>query len=127
MSAVGRRRRQSSFEFFRTGLEPFLQSGRQRPAANELLFQAGRQTILLCEPGRQLVPMPVVPSAQLLTIAILIKLGALVVIALLVVALAMALSLCERDTAAGKNHRDGDAGNPFSYSHWNSCLGGGLT
>jgi hypothetical protein len=42
MSAVRRRGRQLPFELFRTGLETFLESRGKRPAANELLFQAGR-------------------------------------------------------------------------------------
>ena len=68
--------------------------------------------------------MLVVPSPQYVTIAISIKLSVLVVIAMLAMALAMPLSLRERDAAAGKKHRYCDGGNPSSYFHENSCLGG---
>ena len=105
VSAVGRRRRQPPFEFFWAGLEPFLESWRQRPSADELLFQAGRQTILLREPGRKLVPMFVISAADNFAIVTFIVFGVLVVlVAVFVVALAMTFSLCEGEAATGEKY-----------------------
>lgn len=69
--------------------------------------------------------MVVIPGAHRFTIAILIELGALVVIvAVLVVAFAMTvpLPLRERDAPAGENYRQCGAQSPFSYIHGNSKL-----
>ena len=71
----------------------------------------------------QLVAMLVVPSTQSLTVVVFIKLGALFVVAMFFMALAMAFSLCKRDAATGKKYRCCDGGNPFSYFHENSHLG----
>jgi hypothetical protein len=64
--------------------------------------------------------MLVIPSAQNVTIVIFIKLGVLVVLAVFIMALAMALSLCKRDAATGKKYGYCDGGNAFSYYHENS-------
>ncbi len=69
--------------------------------------------------------MVVIPGAHRVTIAILIELGALVVIvAVLVVAFAMTvpLPLRERDAPAGDNYHQCGAQSPFSYIHGNSKL-----
>src|SRR5258708_20161920 len=67
--------------------------------------------------------MVVIPGAHRFTIAILIELGALVVIvAVLVVAFAMTVPLRERDAPAGENYRQCGAQSPFSYIHGNSKL-----
>src|SRR5258708_32191281 len=67
--------------------------------------------------------MVVIPGAHRFTIAILIELGALVVIvAVLVVAFATTVPLRERDAPAGENYRQCGAQSPFSYIHRNSKL-----
>jgi hypothetical protein len=61
MRAVGRGRRQPPLELFRARLETFLEARRERPTTHKLLFQAGRQPILLRKPGGELVPMLTIP------------------------------------------------------------------
>jgi len=67
--------------------------------------------------------MLVVPSTQSLTVVDFIKLGALFVVAMFVMAFAMPLSLRERDASTGKKYCCCDASNPFLYFHENSYLG----
>jgi hypothetical protein len=64
--------------------------------------------------------MLAIPAAQYFAIVVFIKLGVLIVIAVLVVAFAMAFSLCERHAAAGEKYRQGGGDSPFCYFHEDS-------
>jgi hypothetical protein len=101
VSAVRWRRRQPLFEVRRAGLNVLLQTRRKCSAANELLFQAGRQLIPLGQSGRQTFAMFRVPMAHFFPVAIPIIVApiftsatvTLFVIAVLFASLAVTLSL----------------------------------
>ncbi len=82
VGAIGRRRRQSSFEVRRAGLDALLQSGRERSATNELPLKAGGQLIPFGESGRQTGAMFFVPVVHL--IPVVIAIGAVSIIAIVI-------------------------------------------
>ncbi len=121
VGAIGRRRRQSSFEVRRAGLDALLQSGRERSATNELPLKAGGQLIPFGEPGRQTGAMFFVPVVHL--IPVVIAIGAVSIIAIVImtasVSLAMPIpaALRERKVSARRKDSQGTGTEPSSRLH----------
>jgi len=93
MRAIGRRRRQPSFEVFRTGLQPLLETRRKLAATHELSFQSRRQLIPFRQPRRKITLVLVIPSTHLAVMVFVIVFALVVVIAVLIVAFSMSLAM----------------------------------
>jgi len=72
MLAIRRRRRQLPFKIDGNSINPSPQTGRQRAPKFQLPFQAGRQSIPLCESRRQVSAMALVPAMHNLVIAVIV-------------------------------------------------------
>ncbi len=101
VSPIRWRRRQSPFKVRWARLNFLLQTRRKGSAADELLFQTGRQLIPLGQSGRQTFAMLRVPMAHFFPVAVPIIVAAIIanvtvivfVIAVLFVTFAVTLSL----------------------------------
>jgi len=103
VGAIGRRRRQSSFEVRRAGLDALLQSGRERSATNELPLKAGGQLIPFGESGRQTGAMFFVPVVHL--IPVVIAIGAVSIIAIVIMTVSVSVSLAMPVPATLREHK----------------------
>jgi len=121
MGAIGRRRRQSSFEVRRAGLDALLQSGRERSATNELPLKTGGQLIPFGESGRQTGAMFFVPVVHL--IPVVIAIGAVSIIAIFIMtvsalfAMPVPAALRERKVSARRKDSQGTGTEPSSRLH----------
>ena len=94
MLAIRRRRRQLPFKIDGNSINPSPQTGRQRAPKFQLPFQAGRQSIPLCETGRQVSAMALVPAMHNLVVSDIIPMPMpMVFIAVVFVAVAVTLSI----------------------------------
>lgn len=99
MRAIGWRGRQTPLEFFRTGLDALLEPRRQSAAPRELLFQSRRQLISLCKAWRKIALAAVIPFPQVAVMVPIKMFTLVVIIAVLIVAFSVSVSLGERDAA----------------------------
>src|ERR1700752_2797950 len=106
------------------------QPGRQRSAAHQLLFESGRQAVLLCEAGGKIVAVSVVPVVNFLVVPMVV---ALIVVSLIVgpmfifivafsVSVALTVALCKRVLAKNQAACERSANHPFCQLH-SSLLG----
>jgi hypothetical protein len=94
MRAIGRRRRQPSFKVFRAGLQPFLETRRERAAHHELSFQSRGQLIPLRQARRKMILVLAIPSTHRFAVMVLVIVFALIaIIVVLIVAFSVSLSL----------------------------------
>src|SRR5713101_6284951 len=92
MLAIRRRRRQLPFKIDGNSINPSPQTGRQRAPKFQLPFQAGRQSIPLCESRRQVSAMALVPAMHNLVIAVIIPMPmALMAVLFVTVALSIVI------------------------------------
>jgi hypothetical protein len=109
MRAIGRRRRQPSFEVFGTGLQPLLEARGKLAASYELSFQPRGQLIPLRQARRKMTFVLAIPSTHRFAVMVFVIAFALVVvIAVLIVAFSMSLSmvLSESHTAGQQTKPD---------------------
>ena len=69
MLAIRRRRRQLPFKIDGNSIHPSPQTGRQRAPKFQLPLQSRRQSIPLCETGRQVSAMALVPAMHNLVVS----------------------------------------------------------
>jgi len=121
VGAIGRRRRQSSFEVRRAGLDALLQSGRERSATNELPLKTGGQLIPFGESGRQTGAMFFVPVVHLIPVVIAIGAVSIIAIVIMTVSALLAMpipaALRERKVSARCKDSQGTGTEPSSRLH----------
>jgi hypothetical protein len=121
VGAIGRRRRQSSFEVRRAGLDALLQSGRERSATNELPLKTGGQLIPFGESGRQTSAMFFVPVVHLIPVVIAIGAVSIIAIVIMTVSALLAMpipaALRERKVSARRKDSQGTGTEPSSRLH----------
>jgi hypothetical protein len=112
--AIRGRRGQPPFKVLGTGLEPFLESWRERATPHKLFFQSRGQLVSLRQARRKIALVLGIPPAHRFAVVILIVFG-LVVIALLIVAFSMSLSLSQGHTTRGQTNSQHDTEHPFCF------------
>src|SRR5215469_10659517 len=84
VGVVGRRWRQLPFKFDRNRLDSLLESRWKRAALYKLLFESGRQSVLLRQAWRKGVSVVVVPRTHGVSVVIAERRGRVIVVTVLV-------------------------------------------